>query len=169
MKTGAFMLCVLGLGATQACSDIVEVRYDFPTNVNTAVLYGYFGGDAPISGSIISTTLFIEGYTTSGGTNAADFLMSFDVPVLDATSTQIRLMGSDLGWSGAGTFSHGFTSNDYNGVIREGRFGAEFSGGGNFVGEAYVSFTVDTSLVPAPGTTAVLLGAGLVGVRRRRS
>ncbi len=168
MKTGAFLLCVLGLGATQAAAEIVEVRYDFPTNAGTAVLYGYFGGNAPVEGSISSTTLFIEGYTTTGSTDAADFLLSFDVPVVDATSTQIRLLGSDLGWMGAGSFSHGFTSDDYNGVIREGRFGAEFSGGGNFVGDAYVTFTVDTALVPAPGTCGVLLGAGLMGVRRRR-
>lgn len=164
----AALACTLTMGTSLASAEIIDVRYDFPTNAGTAVLYGYFGGDAPVTGSIISTTLFIEGYTTTGSNDAADFQMSFDVPVLDATSTQIRLLGTDLGWSGAGSFSHGFTSDDFNGVIREGRFGAEFSGGGNFVGEAYVSFTVDTTLVPAPGTCGVLLGAGLVGMRRRR-
>ena len=158
----------LSMGTSLASAEIIDVRYDFPTNANTAVLFGYFGGDAPVTGSIISTTLFIEGYTTTGSTDASNFLLAFDVPVLDSVSSQIRLLGSDLGWSGAGSFSHGFTSDDYNGVIREGRFGAEFSGGGTFVGEAYVSFTVDTSLVPAPGTTALLMGAGLAGLRRRR-
>ncbi|HCT43648.1 MAG: hypothetical protein CMJ35_13020 [Phycisphaerae bacterium] len=164
------MYSALAMGALSMPlhAEIREVRYDFPTNAGTALLYGYFGGDSPVEGSIISTTLFIEGYTTTGGTDAADFFMGFDVPVLDATSTQIRLEGSDLGWSGVGSFSHGFTTDDYNGVIRPGRFGAEFSGGGTFVGDAYVTFTVDTTLVPAPGTCGVLLGAGLVGVRRRR-
>lgn len=169
MKRNLSRMLILGTGlaaaGSPALAEIFEVRYDFPTNANTAVLYGYFGGDAPVTGSIIATTVFIEGYTTTGGNDAANFLMSFDVPVLDATSTQIRLLGSDLGWSGAGSFSHGFTSDDFNGVIREGRFGAEFTGGGNFVGDAYVSFMVDTSLVPAPGTAVVLLSTGLLGMR----
>ncbi|CAN0569807.1 unnamed protein product, partial [Laminaria digitata] len=107
------------MGTSLASAEIIDVRYNFPTNVNSAVLYGYFGGDAPVTGSIISTTLLIEGYTTTGSNDASNFLLAFDVPVLDSVSSQIRLLGSDLGWSGAGSFSHGFTSDDFNGVIRE--------------------------------------------------
>jgi MYXO-CTERM domain-containing protein len=36
------------------------------------------------------------------------------------------------------------------------------------VGDAYISFTVDTNPVPAPGALALLGGAGLMGMRRRR-
>lgn len=168
MKTCAVLLCVLGLGASRAASEIVEVRYDFPTIAGTSLLYGYFGGDEPLEGHIISTTLVIENYTVTAPRDAAEFYLTFDVPVIEATSTQIRLLGTDLGWSGVGSFSHSFTSDDYNGVIRPGRFGAEFDGGGTFVGDAYISFTVDTTPVPAPGSAAVLLGAGLAGLRRRR-
>lgn len=155
---------------TAACShgEIVEVRYDFPTNVNTSVLYGYFGGDAPLEGSIISTTLVIENYLVQSGNDASDFYLTFDVPVIDSVATQVRLLGGDLGWSGTGSFDISFTTDDYNGTIRPGRFGAEFAGGGTFVGDAYISFVVDTAPVPTPGTLAVLGGAGLMGLRRRR-
>ncbi|MCR9075935.1 MAG: PEP-CTERM sorting domain-containing protein [bacterium] len=157
-----------GAFAVPASADVIEVRYDFPSNVSTSVLYGYFGGDAPVEGSIISTTLVIENYLVGSGNDASNFHLTFDVPVIDSVETQVRLLGDELGWSGTGSFSHGFTTDLYNGTIRPGRFGAEFDGGGTFVGDAYISFTVDTDPVPAPGTLGLLLGAGVLGSRRRR-
>lgn len=161
------LVALAALGATQATADIVTVRYNFPTNAGTSVLWGYFGGDlGPIEGTIISTHLVIENYFAAAPLDAANFSLGFDVPVLDAVQTHIGLNGADLGWSGAGSFSHSFTTTDFNGEIRPGRFGAEFDGGGIFVGEAYVEFTVDR--VPAPGALGVLGFAGAVAARRRR-
>ncbi|MBO6741022.1 MAG: PEP-CTERM sorting domain-containing protein [Phycisphaerales bacterium] len=171
MKSLSTCVCVViatGAFSVPANADIVEVRYDFPGNVNTSVLYGYFGGDAPVEGRIISTSLVIENYLVGSGNDASNFYLTFDVPVIDSIETQVRLLGDELGWSGTGSFSHAFTTDVYNGTIRPGRFGAEFVGGGTFVGDAYISFTVDTNPVPAPGTLALLGGAGLMGVRRRR-
>lgn len=152
-----------------AFGDVIEVRYDFPTHANISLLYGFFGGDhGPLEGRILSTTLVIENYLVADPNDAADFYLTFDVPVIDAPRSQVRLLGTDLGWSGAGGFSHSFTTDDFNGQIRPGRFGAEFIGGGDFVGEAYISFTVDTSPVPAPGALALLCLGAVTGVRRRR-
>jgi MYXO-CTERM domain-containing protein len=167
MHTQALALTA-ALIAAHAQADILTVRYDFPEHAGTSLLYGFFGGDhGPLEGAIISTTVVIESYVVGAGLDAADFDMGFDVPVLDAAQTQLSLTGVDLGWSGVGSFSHSFTSTDFNGLIRPGRFGAEFDGGGTFAGDAYVEFTVDTS-VPTPAALGLLGVAVAAATRRRR-
>jgi len=161
------LTCLAALSPGQARAEILTVRYDFPAFAGTSVLWGYFGGDhGPLEGNIILTELVIENYTVAAPLDAANFSLGFDVPVLDAASTHIGLLGSDIGWSGTGSFSTSFVSTDFNGEIRPGRFGAEFDGGGTFVGQAYILFTVDT--VPAPGAIGLLGAAGMVAGRRRR-
>lgn len=132
----------IGAATSTVSAEIRTVRFDFPSAATYSFTYGYFGGDEPIEGTILSTTLVITDYTTGAGQDAADFDMTFDVPTYSAT-TWIHLNGADLGWSGQGRFSHTFTTEAYNGEIRPGRFGAEFTGGGEFAGESYLEFTVD--------------------------
>jgi hypothetical protein len=164
--TAAVLPAIAAL-ATPAAAEIITVRYDFPSTASISLDWFYFGADhGPVTGWITSTSVVIENYTTTGAQDAANFSMSFAVPVLDADDTAVVLNGADLGWSGSGSFSHSFTSPDFNGEIRPGRFGAEFQGGGTFAGQAYIEFTVDT--VPAPGVLALFGGAGLLVGRRRR-
>lgn len=146
------LAATLALAAGSANAELVTIRYDFPTSANNSFLWGYFGGErGPTTGHILSTTLVISGFTTTGTQDAADFYFTFDVPTYDGEQTWIGLNGVDLGWSGQGSFDHSFTSEIYNGEIREGRFGAEISGGGGtFAGESYIEFLVDADpLEPA--------------------
>jgi len=167
-------ITAIGIGlltafTSQAQSEILDVRYDFPSSAGISFDWFFFGGDhGPVTGSVISTSLVIENYAVSAPLDASNFLMTFDVPVLDSVSEQVFLTGESLGWSGTGSFSHSFTTDDYNGVIRPGRFGAQWIGGGTFVGDAFINFTVDTALVPAPGSAGLILGTGLIWTRRRR-
>jgi len=132
----------LALASGAANAELVTVRYNFPNIANYAVTWGYFGGErGPTTGHIVSTTLVID-YTTTGTQDAADFYFTFDVPTLDGQETHIGLTGADLGWSGQDEFTYTFTSDLYNGEIREGRFGAEFAGGGAFT-DSYVEFLVE--------------------------
>lgn len=161
-------ILTLGATTTPLHAEILAVRYDFPATAGISLDWFFFGADhGPVSGWITSTSVVIESYTTTGAQDAGDFTMSFAVPVLDAEQTAVLLNGHDLGWSGTGSFDHAFTSSAFNGEIRPGRFGAEFNGGGTFVGDAYIEFTVNTE-VPAPGSLALLGGAGLLAGRRRR-
>ncbi len=142
MHRTAALAIVLSLAASNATAEIRTIRFDFPDSANYSFLYGYFGEDRPIEGHIISTKLVITDYTTGGALDAADFDMTFDVPTYSDT-TWIHLNGAELGWSGHGAFNHTFTTDMYNGEIRSGRFGAEYTGGGSFAGESYIEFTVD--------------------------
>jgi hypothetical protein len=136
----------LAFAAGTAHAEIVTVRYDFPDEAHYAFDYFQFGAElAPVSGEILSTTLFIN-YTTSGDLDAADFYYSFLVPVEGAQESFIGLTGTDLGWSGQGTFHYSFEDSElYNGTIRPGRFGAEYAGGGSFT-DSYLEFIVDADL-----------------------
>lgn len=152
-----------------AHAEIVQVRYDFPNVAMIAIDWFAFGdSDGPINGDIISTTVVIDNYFVQAPDDGSDFLFTFHVPVIGAPSDIIRVTGSSLGWSGTGSFSHAFTSTEFNGQIHQFGFGAEFLGGGQFVGNSYIEFTVDTNPVPAPGSAVLLIGAGLMASRRRR-
>lgn len=141
------LAAVLALAAGTAEAELVTVRYDLPAIANNSFLWGYFGGErGPTTGQILSTTLVID-YTTTGSQDAADFYFTFDVPTYDGAQTWIGLTGADLGWSGQGTFTYSFTSEDYNGEIREGRFGAELAGGGTLT-DSYIEFLVDADPLP---------------------
>ncbi len=133
---------VLGITGGTAQAEIVAIRYDMPARAGISYSYGYFGGErGPTTSHILSTTLVIN-YTTSGDQDAANLYLTFDVPTYDGAQTHIGLTGTDLGWSGQGTFHYSFTSDDYNGEIRPGRFGAEYDGGGDLT-DSYIEFEVD--------------------------
>ena len=138
------LAALFGLVSAGASAEIVTIRYDFTGGIaNRELMWGYFGGDrGPTTGRILSTTLVITDYTTTGTQDAADFYFTFDVPT-DSATQHIGLTGTELAWSGLGSFSHSFTSDAYNGQIREGRFASESSGGGEFIGDTYVEFLVD--------------------------
>ena len=143
----SLLSAVLLLASAGASAELVTVRYDFPDHANYALTWGFFGGElGPVTGHIVATTLHID-YTTSGDLNAADFYFTFDIPTLDGQETHIGLTGADLGWTGLGEFTYGFDDSElYNGEIRTGRFGAEFSGGGAFA-DSYIEFLVDADPV----------------------
>lgn len=138
------VLAAFAFAALPLHAETLTVRYDFPDIANYELMWGYFGGEfGPVTGQIVSTTLVIDDYTPTGAQDAADFYFTFDVPTSDGVETHIGLTGADLGWSGQGAFDHSFTTDLYNGTIREGRFAAEFAGGGQFVGESYIEFVVE--------------------------
>jgi hypothetical protein len=130
------------MAGTSVHGQQIDVRYLFPERASIAETFTYFGGElGPVEGRIVSTRLNV-GYIASGEVDAANYFVTFDVPTSDGASTVIVLTGTDLGWTGQGTFSFDLTSIDYNGTIRPGRFGAQFAGDGDLV-DSYVEFTVD--------------------------
>ena len=145
-----FLVAALLLLCGSAKADTLVWRFDFPKNANMGATWGMFGDErGQFTGEIVSTKLVISDFTMDAPGDAADFFFTFDVPALGPVS-YIGLDGVDLGWSGAGVFNHSFTTDRYNGEIREGRFGVQIDGaGGYFAGESYIEITVE-GFLPDP-------------------
>ncbi len=138
------LLAALFLLGGVARADTLTWRFDFPEGANMGGTWGYFGDEfGPYTGEVVSTKLVFKDFTMDAPGDANEFFFTFDVPALGKESW-IGLMGPDLGWSGSGVFNHTFTTDRYNGEIREGRFGVQIDGaGGYFAGESYIEITVE--------------------------
>ena len=128
-------------------------RFDFFGQAGFSYLWGWMGDDnGPFTGEITSAKVVFEGYITEGDIDTSDFYFVFDVPTL-GKQTWLNLTGEGMGWTGSGPVSYTFTSDAFNGTLREGRFGSEMTvcgpaapkcnGAGEFVGEAYIEFTIE--------------------------
>lgn len=144
------LLAALFFVSATAQADTLVWRFDMPTGANMGGTWGMFGDDrGQFTGHVVSTKLVINEFTTTAGQDASEFFFTFDVPTL-GENTWIGLFGEELGWSGAGVFNHSFTTDRYNGEIREGRFGIQIDGaGGYFAGESYIEITVE-GFLPDP-------------------
>lgn len=138
------VLAFLVLMSTSASAATLVWRLDLPTAANMSLTWGSFGDDrGQFTGEVVSTTLVLSDFTTTGAQDAADFFFTFDIPALGDES-HIGLTGAELGWSGTGAFNHSFTTDRFNGELREGRFGMQLDGaGGWFAGESYLEITVE--------------------------
>lgn len=140
----------LFLLAGSASAETLVWRFDFFTPPNHSYLWGWLGDDfGPFTGEIVSTRVVFSDYIVEGNVDTADFRFVFDVPV-DSQTSHIALLGTDMGWSGAGPVSYEMTTDAYNGTIRGGRFGAEVTpclevpcGGMGSFREGYIEFTVE--------------------------
>jgi uncharacterized protein (TIGR03382 family) len=125
--------------------------------------------DHPLVGRHVDAARVLLVVIVAPGSDAADFFTDIALPTApDAGATgTIILRGSDLGWSGSGTFTYDATTTAYNGTIVARRYGAETPPNGNCV-EAYVTTVSAVELiVPPPGTVAAL-ALGAAALRRRR-
>lgn len=137
------LLLVLLLATASTGARAVELtwRAEMPPSASMSFLWGWLGDEfGPFTGEVTSTKVVII-YTTSGDQDAADFYFTFDVPTL-SDQTWVHFNGKMLGWSGTGTFTHVFESQDFNGEIRPGRFGAEITGGGELT-DSYIELKIE--------------------------
>lgn len=146
-------LVLIVLTSTAVRAEQLTWRFDFFDQAHFSYMWGWMGDDfGPFTGEITSAKVVFDGYITEGDIDTSDFYFTFDVPTL-GKQAWINLTGENMGWTGSGPVSHTFTSTDFNGELREGRFGAEMTacmpgapscnGSGSFVGEAYIEFTIE--------------------------
>ena len=111
--------------AAPALAQPTTVVYDFPQNPGVEFLFGWFGGGAPgLQGQIVSTRAIVD-FTPDPGTDSANFLSWFSVPVDPPLggNSEFILVGNQIGWFGPTRQTYTIETNAYNGPIRPGRFG----------------------------------------------
>lgn len=128
------------------------MRYEFFDDAAYSYRYIWFGSDlGPTEGTILGAKLVLKDYRVPEGLDAADFHFDFAVPTT-GTSPSIVIDGTDMGWSGIGSFDFEMETDGFNGQILPGSFGAEMMhvlpdgsavAGGTFYGDQYLEFTVD--------------------------
>ena len=149
------LAALLALGSTAASADIVKVRYNFFDDAGFSYLWGWFGADlGPTEGTILDAKLVFHDYRVPEGMDAAQFHFDFALPST-GPAPYIVLDGTDMGWSGSGSFNYEAEFTGFNGKVLPGRFGAEIMHiledgspvtGGTFYGDHYLEFTVDRIL-----------------------
>lgn len=128
------------------------MRYEFFDDAAYSYRYGWFGADfGPTQGTILGTKLVLKDYRVPAGLDAAHFHFDFALPTT-GTSPSIFIEGTDMGWSGTGSFDFEMKTDGFNGEILPGGFGATMMhvlpdgsaiAGGTFFGDQYLEFTVD--------------------------
>lgn len=146
------LAALLALTSGAASAEIVTVRYEFFDDAAYSYRYVWFGSDlGPTEGTILGAKLVLKDYRVPAGLDAAHFHFDFAVPTT-GTAPYIVIDGTQMGWSGSGSFDFEMETDGFNGQILPGSFGAEMMhvlpdgsavAGGTFYGDQYLEFTVD--------------------------
>jgi hypothetical protein len=123
--------------------------------------------DSPLVGhQIISARIFLD-VQSDPGSDAANFFTDISFPIVPFPGNEnaLALSGSDLGWSGAGTFHFFEETTRFNGIFVVARYGGE-TPGENFEGTILEGSRVefDFASVPDNGgiSTAACAGVALL-------
>jgi hypothetical protein len=117
--------------------------------------------DSPLVGhQIISARIFLD-VQSDPGSDAANFFtdISFPIAPFPGSENALALSGSDLGWSGAGTFHFFEETTRFNGIFVVARYGGE-TPGENFEGALLETSRIEFNYVPELGGTILLFVIG---------
>jgi hypothetical protein len=150
--------------AAPALADTVEFLFAPVGNSFSA----FMSGDDPLVGKeIISARIYLT-VESLPGSDAANFWTDITLPIepFDGNTNSLYLAGSDLGWSGSGTFTYFLETTMLNGHFVPARWGGE-TPGFDFDGEILDGSRIEIEYIPAPATLAALACAPLAFRRRR--
>jgi len=119
--------------------------------------------DSPLVGhQIISARIFLD-VQSDPGSDAANFFTDITFPIdpFPGNENALALSGSDLGWSGAGTFHFFEETTRFNGIFVVARDGGE-TPGENFDGALLGTSRIEFNYVPELGGTILLFVIGTV-------
>ncbi len=116
-------------------------------------------GDPLIGKEIISARIYLD-VESFPGSDAANFFtdISFPIEPFPGNTNALVLFGSDLGWSGSGTFHYFEETTRFNGVFAPFRYGGE-TPGENFDGVILETSRIEFDYVDAGGGEFALQSA----------
>jgi hypothetical protein len=118
-------LCAAGLLAITAVGRAETATFTFaPVG---SFISAFLPSDSPLLGKeIVSTRIYLD-VECFPGSDASNFFtdMSFPIEPFPGNTNAIVLFGSDLGWSGSGTFHYFEETTRFNGVFLSTRYGGE--------------------------------------------
>ena len=129
--------------------------------------------DSPLIGKeIIAARIFLD-VQSDPGSDAANFFTDIALPISPFPGNEnfLALTGSDLGWSGSGTFHFFEETKRFNGVFVVARYGGETPGegfDGALLETSRIEFDYLAASVPDTGTTAFLFAIGAAPLIWRR-
>jgi hypothetical protein len=131
----------------------------------------FLPSDSPLIGQqVVSARIYLD-VESFAGSDAANFFTDISFPIIPfpGNESALAIFGSDLGWSGAGTFHFFDETTLFNGVFAPLRYGGETPGKG-FDGAILEGSRIEFDFVPEPGAISLLLlgTAALIGLRRFR-
>jgi hypothetical protein len=130
----AFLAASLSASAETATFNFAQVGSSFSA---------FLPADDPLIGKeIVSARIYLD-VESFPGSDAANFFtdISFPIEPFAGNTNAIVLFGSDLGWSGSGTFNYFEETTRFNGVFVSARYGGETPG------ENFDGLVLDTSRI----------------------
>ena len=159
---------VIGLLGSSSAATADTVTFNF-ADVGSS-FSAFLSPDSPLVGQeIVSARIYLD-VESFEGSDAANFFtdISFPIAPFPGNESAFAIFGSDLGWSGAGTFHFFDETTLFNGVFVPLRYGGETPGKG-FDGAVLEGSRIEFDFVPEPGAISLILvgGVTLIGLRAR--
>jgi hypothetical protein len=163
------LVCVLGLSPIATAETVTFNFADVGSSFSA-----FLSPDSPLVGQeVISARIYLD-VESFEGSDAANFFtdISFPIAPFPGNENGLVILGSDLGWSGAGVFHFFEETPLFNGIFAPARYGGE-TPGEDFDGSVLQGSRIEFDFVPEPTTVSLLLvgGFAFIGLRtllRRR-
>ncbi len=120
----------------------------------------FLPSDSPLIGKqIVSARIYLD-VESFEGSDAANFFTDISFPIVPdpGNTNALVLIGSDLGWSGSGTFHYFEETTGFNGVFVSARYGGE-TPGENFDGVLLNTSRIEFDYVSDGGEDLTLVSA----------
>ena len=150
--------CIAGFLGTAASATAETATFTFAAVGSS--FSAFLPADSPLIGKqIVSTRIYLD-VESFEGSDAANFFTDISFPIAPdpGNTNALVLVGSDLGWSGSGTFHYFEETTGFNGAFVSARYGGE-TPGENFDGLLLDTSRIEFDYIDGTGGDLTLVSA----------